>query len=233
MIKNILLHTLKYLCVALPVEISGILLLPFILPFIAKDKEFLPKWCRWFDNHEYHLKDINGHRDVDGLMGPTKERIKIGALVEKLSGTISYAGKNYEVNEDFGLLKTALYRYRWIALRNPAYYFKFVVMGWHVVHPMVVEQRGDLPSADPEFYEVGDQSYDRDGWYYVEVRDMGKTYFEFYYCKTYSGKRPGKGLRLRIGHKIGNPKEKLRRDKIIQFEFSPNPMMPIEGEDGK
>ena len=69
----------RYMFLVLPVEAAGAVLLPFILPFVPKGQEQLPRFARWFDNHESHLPN-NKHTDIDGLLGPTSERIKIGYL---------------------------------------------------------------------------------------------------------------------------------------------------------
>lgn len=131
---------LKHVFVTVPVIASGMVVLPFVLPFIRKESEQLPKAFRWYDNHEVHLKDINNlGDDIDGLMGPRKYRIKIGAL--RADGSD---------NPNFGYFKRLWHRYNWLAIRNPAYYFQHAVVGHRMTYSVIVtSEHSDLYPNGP------------------------------------------------------------------------------------
>lgn len=100
-------HLFILLAVKLPLQIIGLPILAVTLLFVPKHKETLPRFLRWFDNHELHLRP-NGD---DGLSGPPKERARY---------------------KD----PTAWWpRFRWLALRNPVNYFQYSVLGFTVQMP--------------------------------------------------------------------------------------------------
>lgn len=219
-------YILRYVFCVFPVEIAGMLLLPFILPFVPKGQEQLPRMFRWFDNHESHLPD-NKHTDIDGLLGPTSERLKIGYFIA--GKEIAPDIHQLTLNPDFGFFKLLMHRYRWIALRNPAYYFKFVVMGFTVSKlTFIYDVKGDIKYDDSEsFWYVGDKEGYRKGWYFNTLEYNGRKYSELYAVMPYS---PGGkyGLRMRIGYKMRSPKS-LKVGQQVQFETSFTPFKKLGG----
>lgn len=226
--KLIATFVVKYVLIVWPLALLGMIILPFVLAFVPRHKETLPRAFRWFDNHEAHIGHLNDNKDIDGLLGPTSERIKIGALNE--DGTI---------NESFGYLRLLWNRYRWIALRNPVYYFQHVVMGIRVTDDIIIEdeisdvypdglrttyldQYDTAPeevvghSTSKEYFEsmqlkhyyVGEKAGYRKGWYYTTYKNIktGKRHFEFYAVLPYG--KTGYGLRLRVGVKVRNLRQR-------------------------
>lgn len=173
-------QALTFLVVLLPLQIAGIIILPFVLPFVSKDKEQLPRFVRWFDNHESYYAFM--HSQIDGLAGSAKYRRQQG------------------LTEDSSALKLFYIRYKWLALRNALNYFQYKYLGLNWVvdgyEYKVVTTRGDS--------EVNE---DFPGSYTVILREPGtnKVFFEHYKCI----KIPyfPVVLRIRIGHKIGHPSE--------------------------
>ena len=49
-LSRLFIHLSVFLFVLLPLMIAGAIILPFVLPFMAKDNYYLPFWLRWFDN---------------------------------------------------------------------------------------------------------------------------------------------------------------------------------------
>ena len=95
-------HILILLLVKLPLQILGLPILAIALLFVPRDKEVLPKFLRWFDNYELHLRDDGD----DGLSGPHYIRSKW--------------------KDPTGWLA----RFNWLALRNPVNYFQYKVLGF-------------------------------------------------------------------------------------------------------
>jgi hypothetical protein len=82
----------------------GIPILAIALLFVSRKKETLPRFIRWFDNNELHLR-ADGD---DGLSGPDYIRSKW--------------------KDPTGWLA----RFNWLALRNPVNYFQYAVLGFQV-----------------------------------------------------------------------------------------------------
>lgn len=221
--RVIVKYFLKYIFCVLPVEIAGVILLPIILPFIPKGQEHLPRLFRWFDNHEYYQPEF--HSDVDGLLGPGSERIKIGYY-----NKTGEMGGVYTVQENpkFNKFHLWFHRLRWIGFRNPAYYYKFFVMGFKCTEvPQQFDVEADIPFIDkPIFWYVGDKEGYRKGWYFTTFEVDGKEYHEFYCVIPYIF-WPGRGLRARIGYKVRNP-SRMTKGKQYQFETSFSPFKKIE-----
>ena len=124
---KLILKSLGLFIVTGILQLSGIVILPFVLLFVPKSKEVLPDAFAWFDNHEIRLKQ--GSMD-DGLAGPAYYR---DDMVKK-----------------YGLYLT---RYIWLAFRNPVNYFQYSVLGFLVDRttkfdvtkygPQVGNQEGD------------------------------------------------------------------------------------------
>lgn len=223
MFRVIVRYFTTYVFCVLPVELAGMLLLPFILPFVPRGREQLPRFFRWFDNHEIHLPD-NGHTDVDGLLGPTSERVKIGYFIKDQE--ITPEVYTYKVNPDFGFFKLIWHRYRWIGLRNPAYYFKYVVMGRKITREIDFVVKGDIEYSKDNadyFWYVGDKAGYRKGWYFTTMYHGPDKFYELYAVIPYTRTR---GLRARIGYKMRNP-DGLKRGEVVPFETSFTPFKKL------
>ncbi len=209
LIKNLLL----LLLIDLPMTLAGIVILAIVLPFIPKDVEMLPKCLAWFDN--YNGRIHGGYPGGDGL-----------------SGDPLYRYTRYMT----GHRNLFWERFYWLALRNPANYFSYAVLG-HVYteHAQVTSVEGP---QDPEI--------SRGGLRYIEAVDLGKmpwvipfggreqdfypiSLYEYYYTKYYSifGKRFY--LRFRMGYKIISIMD-VHVGRVVQQVFSFNPFQPDRSE---
>lgn len=188
-------HIIVLLFVVIPLEIVGMIILPFVLLFVGKDKEQLPSLFRWFDNHETHL-GVNGADD--GLAGPPGYRLE--------NGIYPYGEYNF--------FKNLWHRYYWLALRNPIYYFSYVVLGVNL------STLTEITSKEGDF-GIGDKY--RAGSYYLEVAVNGKSYFEYYLVYKYPLKKD-KCFRFRIGWKLTS------EDSHKQWVFTVTPWMNYTGE---
>lgn len=169
-----------FLVVTIPLQLVGILMLPFILPFISKDSETLPSIFRWFDNAEIPLGI--GSQD-DGLAGPKYYRDPAIA---------SY--KKFLFSDYLALL---LCRYIWLAFRNPINYFQYKVIGICIPKEGIeVVQLGNP--------RIGNKSGDVSGVSHLIIKISNKTYYDYYkVIKLWSGRC----LRIRLGHKLDKPEE--------------------------
>ena len=185
-------HTLTFFLLLLPLQIAGIIILPFVLPFIPKKQEYLPKCLRWFDNHEYHYAYM--HSVVDGLAGSPKYRMQQG------------------LTEDSSALKLFYIRYKWLALRNAVNYFQYKMLGLEWV---VNGGRYEVLRTE------GDSNVNEDdpGKYVLIIRDVNKKVFFEYYHVVKIPYLPVV-LRIRIGHKIGHPTENPKGE-VSQWVFVP------------
>lgn len=168
---DLIKHTLIFLFITLPLQLVSIVVLPFILPFIPKDRETLPAFVRWFDNAEIPLGI--GSKD-DGLAGPAYYREPSIASYKKVLRT------------DY--LSLLLCRYIWLAFRNPLNYFQYKAIGVKISGPIIIkEKQGDDTVGNKEgdhagvYYIKGNQGY----WQYYKVIKLGST----------------RCLRIRLGYK--------------------------------
>ena len=170
---QVIKHFLTFFFVLIPLQIAGILILPFILPFIHKDREYLPKSVRWFDNHEIYFKN----KDLDGLAGPDYYR--------EPRGIYPFGPHKY--------WKLLYYRYTWLAFRNPVNYFQYKVLGQPLEGEMVLEETGT--------YEI-DARYGQYGTHRATLKDFdGKVLaWEYYTVQPLFWRF---SLRFRMGWKIG------------------------------
>jgi len=148
---KILKHTLVYLLIVLPLELLGMIILPIVLIFISKDAVHLPFLFRWWDNHEYYLRNNGSLDDLDGLSGPKYHRIREG--IEGATG-----------------LKLLWARYKWLALRNALNYFQYKYLGltWDDDYTIISKHgENDVDDVNP-------------GTYKVVVKIKGKEYWEHY-----------------------------------------------------
>jgi len=241
-------HILQYFFLVLPIEIAGIICLPFILPFIPKQREELPHVFRWLDNHEIHLDIYNRFSNIDGLMGPWYYRLDRGINVGYIShsdGTVQRITRRSEIyeagvawqtvrfGENIGYWRRIWERYVWLALRNPCYYFKWKVMGFQWDSSQWRLKTIKSNATDEQIFrgltfKLGDdRENERFGWYYEVIENLkGKRLFEFYLYMPYWPNAPI-GARIRMGHKLKNI-NKLDEGQYVQFELSPNPFRGID-----
>jgi len=199
-------HVLTLLFISLPLQIVGIFLLPFVLPFVPKDTEVLPRWLRWFDNNHSHLNLRENPTIIDGLAGwPEYRRVR---------GIYPQAPYNF--------FKLLWGRYVWLAWRNPTNYFAYAVLGFTWPERVyIVSQSGDLGIGD----------FTRPGSYKTVIRDLDRNeYWEYYLIYKYKH-IPGRCFRLRMGYKIGDPRDGHNYvGRQIQWVFAPSPLHSYKGE---
>lgn len=104
-------------------------------------------------------------------------------------------------------LKLFWLRYRWIALRNRANYFKYRIIGHKVVNPQT-SITGDDPTDHPN---------GKSGLRITKIDDVYDYYFIKQWSKNYC-------IRLRFGYKTDTS---ITVGTYLQFEFSFNPFNPF------
>lgn len=195
----ILKHTLTFLFIVLPLNIAGVLILPLVLPFIPKDAEKLPKYFRWFDNHEIYYAHM--HKNIDGLAGSAKYRSQQG------------------LTKDSSALKLFWVRYKWLALRNAINYFQYKYLGLNWLTDSAYYKLVAI-EGDSEVNE------DNPGRYFIVVQGPnGKKYFEYY--RAIKIKYLPVVIRIRVGWKIGSPLENAKGE-TSQWVFIPFSIMGTE-----
>lgn len=241
-------HVFTYFIKVLPVELAGIIILPFVLPFVSKNSEKLPRAFRWWDNHEIHLDEYNKFGNIDGLMGPWYHRldrgITVGTGVDKEGVTHQVTSRNelYEKGLDIdsvqfveviGYGRRIWERYVWLAFRNPCYYYKWAVLGLQWTRSDWTLKKLKSNASQDELqrgllYKLGDDtSYERFGYYYEILENTeGNKIFEVYLHVPYWPNAPI-GARIRLGHKLKDV-ENLKENQYVQWEFSPNPFRKID-----
>lgn len=194
-------HLFMLLFVVLPIQVVAIPVLAVVLLFIAKERETLPRFVRWFDNNDAHReglpKAVNDHhidsdgnvqgslpRDIDGLAAPDYWR---------------KAGERFEAYPfiKFNYFKNWWSRLKWLAFRNPINYFKWNKLGfiWNkdTYKVLYTNNRTDV-----------DNRYNP-GLYRVVVELDGKEYFEWYYVSNTYQFFGARRVRIRIGWKLDDP----------------------------
>lgn len=195
-ILKILKHLSVLLLLKIWIQIFGLIILAVVLPFIPRSAETLPKIFRWWDNNEIHVRDDGD----DGLLGPPYYR-------EERGTTDKYAISRFKLFYE---------RYIWLALRNPANYFQYSVLGLKITGPVkVLYDNGNV--------NVGTHDWSDYGTYKLIIEHDGKEYFEYYVVKPYPFLGGKYGIRFRVGWKIRNPHDDPP-GKIIQWVFSINPV---------
>ena len=128
---------------------------------------------------------------------------KLPVLFRWFDSADPFVGRNTEVIESVNTQgRKAIYN--WLALRNPINYFNYKYLGFVWNNPEVKTYTSYAESFDitKPFPDIGDSTGDAPGFKYIEVKQDGKTYYEYYYIKKYNEKQC---LRFRMGWKIGNP----------------------------
>jgi hypothetical protein len=85
--------------------------------------------------------------------------------------------------------KGVLYRYYWLALRNPLNYFGYKILGWKSDRDIVASI-------------IGDSANKRPGYDYIEVNDKG-SHYEYYYIHKWNSTHC---FRFRMGWKLQDTK---------------------------
>jgi len=157
MFKLILEQTIVMVFIVIPLMFVGaFIVLPIVLLFIPEDCEQLPRFARWFDNHDYHYPGQSGV-NIDGLAGFPNYR------------------KRNNLTKDSGFWHIWFVRIKWLGFRNPVNYFDYNMLGFHVNSPGMYFAT---------LYEKGDRDVteDRAGVHCALVRDCksGKKYYTYY-----------------------------------------------------
>jgi len=108
-------------------------------------------------------------------------------------------------------------RYCWLAWRNPLNYFGYIYLGVLLDGLIIVKQ--DTPAINGR--DVGDATDCVPGLYYTECTVKNKTYFEYYYIKTYTLFGQKKCFRFRMGHKLQHPQENIGKHCQFVMVISP------------
>ena len=184
MIKNIAKTLLTFVFVLLPLQVIGWIILPFILPFIPKEVEHLPKLFKIWDNHDYYYPGQSG-ANIDGLAGFPKYRERYGMTNDSSRWLLFWV------------------RYKFIGFRNPVNYFQYGVIGLPI---------GKHAMDDYEYHYLGIPNIgwlERNGVYklYLRHKKSGKKYYEYHrvivipFTEYY--------IELRFGHKVGDPVDRI------------------------
>ena len=190
-----------YFVVILPFQMLGWLILAVVLLFVPKEQNHLPKVFRWYDS----------------LMGPKGDGIM---------GDKRYQDKQIAKGLD---PKGYWAKYKWIAWRNMADYFRGAVLGFKLPQTRATE----IIYQSPDGEKVGDWGIP--GLNYLELNVNGKRRWEIYHVWVYKVPFTSKRLcsRLRIGYKMVGVrfygKIKGRDGYYIQYAFSYNPIQPFRG----
>lgn len=200
-------HLLVFFFIKLPVQLIGIPILAVLLLFIPKDVEYLPRLFRWWDNHERYT---SGNKSDDGLSGPDYIR-------DKWRNPTGW-----------------LARFNWLALRNPANYFQYFVLGAEKhSHYEKLKQVGAYFNDVGELkYDpisscmmVGTHTWNTRGWYYQEVLNGDDKLWEFYMVWPLYKKWH---FRLRAGWKLGGFYSNKNTGDGIQWVLAVTPFKKLE-----
>ena len=221
--KYILRSAFTFLFIVLPVQLIGALLLPFVLLFIDKDQEHLPKAFRWYDNAEYYWKEAllvelflgRGHLEseiimetrLDGLAGPMKHRMENGIYP----------------TADYNRFKHLWHRYTWLAHRNAVNYFKYRPLGFRIEPgAKIVHESG------PKDVNIGLD--DPRGTYLLVIESGGKVSYAVHYVKEYFFMGKIRAVRMRLGHKFDSSDltDPLKSGTISQWVFNFSPFRTID-----
>ena len=216
-IKRIFLHTLIFFCVLTPLKLVGLLVLPWVLLFVPRDREYLPKLFRWFDNQEYHYAIDKLDPEIDGLAGDKLYR------------------SQRNLRDDSGFWKLWYERFIWLAIRNPVNYFQYAVLGLHVSAGYELLYHYTTLPSDSWKLQVGNTKNMYCGFARHDIRSYMKPkrdYWEYYWVKPYNLFGTRRCIRLRMGWKIGNIKnldDHFLQSKAVQFTYNLNPWKTFEG----
>lgn len=189
--KHLFKHFLVLLFIKLPVQLAGIPILAIALIFVPRDEEKLPDALRWWDNHERYTP---GNKSDDGLSGPDYIR-------SKWSDSTGW-----------------LARFNWLAIRNPANYFQYKVLGRQKSAMFDrVKVFGDL--------RVGTHDWNTRGYYYQEVINDDEKLWELYIVKKLFGKWH---FRFRAGWKIGGAYSTRKTGEYLQWVFAITPLKKLD-----
>lgn len=198
---RIIKQTIIWFFVCVPLMLIGMLLLPFVLPFIPKEQEFLPTWCKWFDNYS-------------------------GAKEDGLSGDMPYRKARKAAGHTWLFWE----RYYWLALRNPINYFSYSKLG-HIIqwNPTILKWNQKLKGKTA--VGVGDIGpHLGQGLLLAELLDSKGLVWEVYWIKAYNLFGFKRCIRFRAGHKMGLS-HWLHPAKHLQWVLTINPFQKYTGND--
>jgi hypothetical protein len=114
-----------------------------------------------------------------------------------------------------GYFKILFNRWWWLAIRNPAYYYKWYVVGENWRFNTMLKS----PTKAP--YNLGVGPGNVLGWYFQESTKgpFEEFYGYFKWCSKYC-------LRVRIGYKVGNFVN-IKYGDAVQLEFAINPFYSL------
>ena len=200
-------HLLTFFFIKLPVQLAGIPILAILLLVVPRDREYLPRMFRWWDNHERYFE---GNKSDDGLSGPDYIRNKW----RNPTGWLA--------------------RFYWLALRNPANYFQYAYLGrirntpyrTMRVRGCVFQEDGSKNRTNPQkLLSVGTHTWNRRGYYYQEVINGAETLWELYMVWPLYKKWH---FRLRMGWKLGGIYSQKKEGDGIQWVLAITPLKRLE-----
>lgn len=206
-IKQLVVHCGKVLLVVAPLVVLGVVLTPVALLFTGRNSKRLPKWARWFDNHDPNGDALDGYYKWKNYWDGSKPwRPKYNSLIP---------------------------RYLWLAWRNPINFFSYYYLGFTIVEGDLVgasfQRWFQWPksqllrvSPDPMWDKIGNQ--DRSGVRYTELSNGKWEYYRVYVYPFYSTRC----LRIRLGWKIGEFDDVLPGEHV-QFVATVNPFSSFRG----
>ena len=155
------IHLMKWLFIKIPMQLLGMIVLAPLLLFIPRDKEYLPKYFKWFDNADYYRKPKGSQ--IDGLSGDP--------------------GYRNQFKDPTGWWA----RYCWLALRNPINYFQYYKLGvaYELGNISDISYSGNRFTSD--WIRKGGSN--NSGLFVAEVRIRNRTYWELYWVFNWSDDR--------------------------------------------
>lgn len=198
MILHLLKHAFTFFFIMVPLMITGWLLLPFVLLFTPKDREYLPYYVRWFDNHDYHFPQNSG-AFIDGLAGSPHHRLSNG------------------LTSDSPWHKLLWERYVWLGWRNPVNYFQYKHLGVKIKENKMLDYDWSY-TGYPNIERINNKN----GFYKLYFRNKytGKKGFEYYRVMSVPFFSDTHYFRIRFGWKIRSPLDRKAGD-VQQWVFFP------------
>ena len=147
------LHLLKWLLIKIPMQLLGMIILAPLLLFIPRDKEYLPRMFKWFDNADYYRKPK-------------------GSLIDGLSGDPEHRNQYKDPTGWWA-------RYYWLAIRNPINYFQYYKLGvaYELGNVTDIQHSGNRYTSD----WIRNKTFKNNGLFIAEVTIKNKVYWELYW----------------------------------------------------
>jgi len=252
----LLRHLVVFLLIKIPVALMGIPIVAVALLFYIKDKRIahdglmkqrLPFFLKWWDNGDYIDRKYGLNGDVAHqsrhLIGPPEEN-DYPPNVRLLYQVINALYDPEMEGKTPPWYKIYWMRLNWLALRNPSNYFQHNVLGEYIKDLNYVKRFYNRTEGTAvNFVDIYDDTFLREvkeigDWYrpgfrYIEAsvkkdKIIREYYLMYAYPKWFKlfGKR--RGLRIRIGYKLGH--FPLRHSRpTIQWTFNFSPLSSYTG----